>query len=133
MPVVSTCLAGLAEFERYAVKSGPAAARARGVVLGVAQWSSDKKAKRVLFTHHGLSYRLIGRDRGLSNNTFMEIVRRQTHKNQIPGFRSRRFSCRDAFPFGDSSSEEVAPIVLVATRPSVHWMARAEQLQASPR
>jgi hypothetical protein len=52
VPFVSTCLAGLAEFERYAVKSGPAAARARGVVLGVAQWSSDKNAKRVLFTHH---------------------------------------------------------------------------------
>lgn len=73
----------------------------------------DSQARAL--THHGLSYRLIGRSLGLSNNTVMEIVRRQTHKNQIPGFRSRRFSCRDAFAFGDPSSEEVAPIVLVAT------------------
>ena len=43
VPFVSTCLAGLAEFERYAVKSGPAAARARGVVLGVAQWPQSRR------------------------------------------------------------------------------------------
>jgi DNA-binding NarL/FixJ family response regulator len=38
---------------------------------------SDKKAKRVLAMHReGLSYRLIGRNLGLSKNTVMEIVRR---------------------------------------------------------
>jgi hypothetical protein len=40
---------------------------------------SDKKAKRVLAMHRdGLSYRLIGRNIGLSKNTVMEIVRRGT-------------------------------------------------------
>ena len=55
------------------------AARARGVVLGrqEGQRPSDKKAKRVLSMHkEGLSYRLIGRNLGLSKNTVMEIVKR---------------------------------------------------------
>jgi DNA invertase Pin-like site-specific DNA recombinase len=59
---------------------GLAAAKARGVVLGrkVGQRPSDKKAKRVLSMHcEGLSYRLIGRNLGLSKNTVMEIVRRE--------------------------------------------------------
>ena len=44
---------------------------------GVGQRPSDKKAKRVLAMHRdGLSYRLIGRNVGLSKNTVMEIVRR---------------------------------------------------------
>ena len=78
-----TIMAGLAEFERdlvrERVKSGLAAARARGVVLGrqVGQRPSDKKAKRVLAMHRkGLSYRLIGRNLGLSKNTVMQIVKR---------------------------------------------------------
>jgi putative DNA-invertase from lambdoid prophage Rac len=78
-----TIMAGLAEFERDLirdrVKSGLAAARARGVKLGRqhGQRPSDKKAKRVLAMHkEGLSYRLIGRNVGLSKNTVMEIVRR---------------------------------------------------------
>jgi hypothetical protein len=56
-------------------------ARARGVKLGRqhGQRPSDKKAKRVLAMHReGLSYRLIGRYLGLSKNTVMEIVRRET-------------------------------------------------------
>jgi putative DNA-invertase from lambdoid prophage Rac len=41
------------------------------------QRPSDKKAKRVLAMHRDdLSYRLIGRNIGLSKNTVMEIVRR---------------------------------------------------------
>jgi putative DNA-invertase from lambdoid prophage Rac len=41
------------------------------------QRPSDKKAKRVLDMHKdGLSYRLIGRNLGLSKNTVMGIVRR---------------------------------------------------------
>ena len=62
------------------VRSGLAAARARGVTLGcqVGQRPSDKKAKRVLAMHReGLSYRLIGRSLGLSKNTVMGIVHRE--------------------------------------------------------
>jgi putative DNA-invertase from lambdoid prophage Rac len=61
------------------VKSGLAAARARGAVLGrqLGQRPSDKKAKRVLGMHaEGLSYRLVARNVGLSKNTVMDIVRR---------------------------------------------------------
>ena len=80
-----TIMAGLAEFERDLirdrVKSGLAAAKARGVVLGrqEGQRPSDKKAKKVLKLHEdGLSYRLIGRNVGLSKNTVMDIVMRET-------------------------------------------------------
>jgi DNA invertase Pin-like site-specific DNA recombinase len=78
-----TIMAGLAEFERDLirdwVKSGLAAARARGVKLGrqPGQRPSDMKAKRVLGMHaDGLSYRLIARNVGMSMNTVMDIVRR---------------------------------------------------------
>ena len=78
-----TIMAGLAEFERELirdrVKSGLAAARARGVKLGcqAGQRPSDKIAKRVLDTHaNGLSYRQIARNVGMSKNTVMDIVRR---------------------------------------------------------
>jgi putative DNA-invertase from lambdoid prophage Rac len=81
--LMRTIMAGLAEFERDLirdrVKSGLAAARALGIRLGrqVGQRPSDKKAKKVLALHKdGLSYRLIGRNVGLSKNTVMEIVRR---------------------------------------------------------
>ena len=81
--LMRTIMAGLAEFERdlirERVKSGLAAAKARGVVLGrqEGQRPSDKKAKKVLKLHEdGLSYRLIGRNVGLSKNTVMDIVRR---------------------------------------------------------
>ena len=65
-----TIMAGLAEFERDLirdrVKSGLAAARARGVKLGrqYGQRPSDRKAKRELAMHkEGLSYRLDGPQR----------------------------------------------------------------------
>jgi putative DNA-invertase from lambdoid prophage Rac len=81
--LMRTIMAGLAEFERdlirERVKSGLAAARDRGVKLGrqPGQRPSDKKSKRVLDLHRdGLSYRLIGRNLGLSKNTVMEIVKR---------------------------------------------------------
>jgi DNA invertase Pin-like site-specific DNA recombinase len=81
--LMRTMMAGLAEFERdlirERVKSGLAAAKARGVVLGrqEGQRPSDKKARRVLVMHRdGLSYRLIGRNLGLSKNTVMQIVKR---------------------------------------------------------
>ena len=82
--LMRTIMAGLAEFERdlirERVKSGIAAAKARGVVLGrqEGQRPSDKKAEKVLKLHNeGLSYRLIGRNLGLSKNTVMNIIRRQ--------------------------------------------------------
>ena len=82
--LMRTIMAGLAEFERDLirdrVKSGLAAARAHGIVLGrqEGQRPSDKKAKRVLAQHRqGLSYRLIARNLGLSKNTVMEIVKRE--------------------------------------------------------
>ncbi len=82
--LMRTIMAGLAEFERdlirERVKSGLAAAQSRGVVLGrqVGQRPSDKKAKKVLQLHEdGLSYRLIGRNVGLSKNTVMDIIRRE--------------------------------------------------------
>ena len=78
-----TIMAGLAEFERdlirERVKSGLAAARANGAVLGRqdGQRPSDKKAAKVRKLHaDGLSYRLIARNVGLSKNTVMDIVRR---------------------------------------------------------
>jgi DNA invertase Pin-like site-specific DNA recombinase len=80
-----TIMAGIAEFERdqirERVKSGLAAAKASGKKLGrrPGQRPSDKKAKRVLdMRKEGLSYRLIGRNVGLSKNTVMDIVKRGT-------------------------------------------------------
>jgi putative DNA-invertase from lambdoid prophage Rac len=82
--LMRTIMADLAEFERDLirdrVKSGLAAARAHGIVLGrqEGQRPSDKKAKKVLAQHRqGLSYRMIGRNLGLSKNTVMEIVKRE--------------------------------------------------------
>jgi len=82
--LMRTIMAGLTEFERDLirdrVKSGLAAASARGVLLGrqVGQRPSDKKAKKALAQHkEGLSYRLIGRNLGLSKNTVMEIIKRE--------------------------------------------------------
>jgi putative DNA-invertase from lambdoid prophage Rac len=84
--LMRTIMAGLAEFERdlikERVKSGLASARGRGVKLGrqVGQRPSDKKAKKVLGMHQeGLSYRLIGRNVGLSKNTVMDIIKRASN------------------------------------------------------
>jgi DNA invertase Pin-like site-specific DNA recombinase len=80
--LMRTIMAGLAEFERdlicERVKSGLAAAKARGVIISLGrqhgQRPSDKKAKKVLSLHaEGLSYRRIARNLGLSKNTVMEI------------------------------------------------------------
>ena len=81
--LMCTIMAGIATFERdlirERVKSGLAAARAKGKKLGrqVGQRPSDKKAKKVLeMAGEGLSYRLIGRNLGMSKNTVMEIIKR---------------------------------------------------------
>ena len=81
--MMATLLAGIAEFERELtaerVRSGLAAARARGKVLGrrPGQRPSDRLAPRVLaLAAQGRSYRLIAREVGLSKNTVAGIVRR---------------------------------------------------------
>lgn len=82
--MMATMIAGLAEFERdllrERVRSGLAAAKARGKVLGRKPGQrpkSDRYAARVMaLVDQGLSYRLIARDLGLSKNTVMAIVHR---------------------------------------------------------
>ncbi|MCB8835851.1 recombinase family protein [Aurantimonas sp. VKM B-3413] len=82
--MMATVLAGIAEFERdllrERVRSGLAAARARGRVLGRQTGQrpkSDRLAPRVLaLVEAGRSYRLIGRELGLSKNTVAAIVQR---------------------------------------------------------
>ena len=82
--MMATVLAGLAEFERELicerVRSGMAAARARGKQLGRRlgqRPKSDRLAPKVLaLIAQGRSYRLIGRELGLSKNTVADIVRR---------------------------------------------------------
>ena len=81
-------MAGLAEFERdllrERVRSGVAAAQARGVVFGRRlgqRVKSDKLTPKVLaLVTDGQSYRQIGRQLCLSNNTVMEIVKRERVK-----------------------------------------------------
>ena len=82
--MMATVLAGIAEFERdllrERVRSGLAAARARGRVLGRQTGQrpkSDRLAPKVLtLVEAGRSYRLIGRELGLSKNTVAAIVQR---------------------------------------------------------
>ena len=76
---------GLAEFDRglirERVRSGMAAAKARGKRLGRQPGQrpkSDRLAPKVLaLVAQGRSYRLIGRELGLSKNTVADIVRRK--------------------------------------------------------
>lgn len=82
--MMATMLAGIAQFERdllsERVKSGLAAARARGKKLGRQPGQrpkSDKLAPKVLQAiEEGRSYRWIARDLGISKNTVTDIVRR---------------------------------------------------------
>ena len=85
--MMATMLAGIAQFERdllsERVKSGLAAARARGKKLGRQPGQrpkSDKLAPKVLQAiEDGRSYRWIARDLGISKNTVTDIVRRHRH------------------------------------------------------
>ena len=82
--MVATVLAGVAEFERELiaerVRSGLAAARARGKRLGRQPGQrpkSDRLAPKMLaLVAAKRSYRLMGRELGLSKNTVAAIVQR---------------------------------------------------------
>jgi DNA invertase Pin-like site-specific DNA recombinase len=88
--MMATVLAGIAEFERELtaerVRSGLAAAKARGKRLGRKPGErpkSDRLAPKVMaLVEQGRSYRLIGRELGLSKNTVGAIVKR--HRAAIP-------------------------------------------------
>ena len=82
--MMATMLAGIAQFERdlisERVKSGLAAAKARGKKLGRQPGQrpkSDRLAPKVLkAVGEGRSYRWIARDLGISKNTVVDIVKR---------------------------------------------------------
>ncbi|NRO98795.1 recombinase family protein [Paraburkholderia sp. NMBU_R16] len=82
--LIATMMAALAEFERdllrERVRSGIAAARARGMVFGRQSGQrvkADRLAPKVLaLVAAGHSYREIGRQLAISKNTVLEIVKR---------------------------------------------------------
>jgi putative DNA-invertase from lambdoid prophage Rac len=82
--MIATVLAGIAEFERELIqeriRSGIAAAKARGKRLGRQPGQrpkSDRLTPRVMaLIKQRRSYRLIGREVGLSKNTVADIVKR---------------------------------------------------------
>ncbi|MCP1249733.1 recombinase family protein [Gluconobacter oxydans] len=90
--MLATVLAGIAEFERdlisERVKSGLAAARARGKVLGRQKGErpkSDRLALKVLaLVAEKRSYRWIARDLGISKNTVAAIVQRDKVRPSLP-------------------------------------------------
>ena len=87
--MIATVLAGIAEFERELIqeriRSGIAAAKARGKRLGRQPGQrpkSDRLAPKVLaLVEQGRSYRLIGREVGLSKNTVADIIKRKRATN----------------------------------------------------
>jgi putative DNA-invertase from lambdoid prophage Rac len=82
--MMATIIAGIADFERELIqeriRSGIAMAKARGKRLGRQPGQrpkSDRLTPKVLaLVAKGRSYRLIGRELGLSKNTVTEIVKR---------------------------------------------------------
>jgi putative DNA-invertase from lambdoid prophage Rac len=97
--MMATIIAGIAEFERELIqeriRSRIAAAKARGKRLGRQPGQrpkSDRLAPKVLaLVGNGRSYRLIGRELGLSKNTVVEIV------NRSPGHLSCKLTA-SSFP-----------------------------------
>jgi DNA invertase Pin-like site-specific DNA recombinase len=96
--MIATVLAGIAEFERELIqeriRSGIAAAKARGKQLGRQlghRPKSDRLAPKVLtLIAQGRSYRLIGREVGLSKNTVADIVKRYRSESAAVAGRSDR-------------------------------------------
>jgi len=90
--MMATLLAGIAEFERELIqeriRSGIAAAKARGKRLGRQPGQrpkSDRLASKVLaLVALGRSYRLVGREIGLSKNTVSAIVKRNRAEGPRP-------------------------------------------------
>jgi DNA invertase Pin-like site-specific DNA recombinase len=88
--MMATLLASIAEFERELtqerIRSGIAAAKARGKKLGRQPGQrpkSDRLAPKVLaLVAQGRSYRLIGREVGLSKNTVAGIIKRDQARDQ---------------------------------------------------
>ncbi len=86
--MMATIIAGIADFERELIqeriRSGIAAAKARGKRLGRQPGQrpkSDRLASKVMaLVAIGRSYRLIGREVGLSKNTVADIVKRHRTK-----------------------------------------------------
>ncbi len=86
--MMATIIAGIADFERELIqeriRSGIAAAKARGKRLGRQPGQrpkSDRLASKVMaLVAIGRSYRLIGREVGLSKNTVADIVKRHHSK-----------------------------------------------------
>lgn len=82
--MMATLLAGIAQFERdllsERVKSGLAAARARGKKLGRQPGQrpkSDKLAPKIVeMVADGRSYRWVARELGISKNTVLAVMRR---------------------------------------------------------
>ena len=91
--MIATVLAGIAEFERELIqeriRSGIAAAKACGRKLGRQPGQrpkSDRLAPKVLtLVTQGRSYRLIGREVGLSKNTVFAIVKRDRARDEAVG------------------------------------------------
>jgi putative DNA-invertase from lambdoid prophage Rac len=90
--MIATVLAGIAEFERELIqeriRSGIAAAKARGKRLGRQlgqRPKSDRLTPKVLaLIGQGRSYRLIGREVGLSKNTVAQIAKRNRDDSITP-------------------------------------------------
>lgn len=85
--LIASLMSALAEFERdllrERIRSGLAAAKARGTLLGRRpgqRIKADRLTPKVLeYVKTGWSYRKIGRELNISKNTVTEIVKRYRH------------------------------------------------------
>ncbi len=89
--LIAMMMAALAEFKRdllrERVRSGIAAARARGIVFGRQSGQrvkADRLAPKVLaLVAAGHSYREIGRQLAISKNTVLDIVKRTRRRERL--------------------------------------------------